>query len=181
MSKQNAEIGFRENVRPADVAAVRDLVAATGFFSAAEVAIAAELVQERLEKGQDSGYEFVFADRGDELLGYSCYGLIPCSTVSWDLYWIAVAPATQGTGLGRRILALTEARIAAAGGTACYAETSGRPQYEPTRAFYLRTGYATGAVFPDFYGPGDAKHVFVKRLAAPGAAPADGPAAAGSP
>ncbi len=165
----NSTDGFtmREDVRPADVEAVRALVAATGFFSAEEVAIAAELVAERLEKGKSSGYEFVLADRGGKLAGYSCYGLIPCSTVSWDLYWIAVAPDTQGTGLGRRILALSEQRIAEAGGLACYAETSGRDQYVSTRAFYERTGYDTGAVFADFYGPGDAKYVFVKRLSAP--------------
>ena len=98
------------------------------------------------------------------LAGYSCYGRIPCSEVSWDLYWIAVAPEQQGSGLGRRILDLTEQRIAAAGGLAVYAETSGRGQYAPTRAFYERCGYATGAVFADFYAAGDAKHVFVKRL-----------------
>ncbi len=174
--KVTGEFTMREQVRPADVGAVHALVAATGFFSDEEVAIAAELVQERLDKGPASGYEFVLADREGELAGYSCYGLIPCSTVSWDLYWIAVAPSTQGTGLGRRILALTEQRIAEAGGLACYAETSGRDQYVSTRAFYERTGYDTGAVFADFYGPGDAKHVFVKRLSAPGAAPAGGPA-----
>ena len=167
MSANTRAFTLRETVAPADVEAVRDLVAATGFFSAEEVAIAAELVAERLEKGRASGYEFVMADRDGRLAGYSCYGLIPCSTVSWDLYWIAVAPDTQGTGLGRRILALTEQRMAEAGGLACYAETSGRAQYEPTRAFYGRTGYDTGAVFPDFYGPGDAKYVFVKRLSAP--------------
>ncbi len=176
MTTTSGDLTFREDARPADVAAVRDLVAATGFFSEVEVAIAAELVAERLQKGPDSGYEFIFADRGDRLLGYACYGLIPCSTVSWDLYWIAVAPDTQGSGLGRRILALVEARIAAAGGTACYAETSGRDQYAPTRAFYARTGYDTGAVFADFYGPGDAKYVFVKRLGAADASPGSAPA-----
>lgn len=167
MSIKTGDIVVREDVRPSDVEAVRDLVAATGFFSAEEVAIAAELIQERLEKGEVSGYRFVLADRGGELAGYACYGLVPCSTVSWDLYWIAVAPSTQGSGLGRRILALTETRIAEAGGLACYAETSGRPLYEPTRAFYERTGYETAAVFADFYGPGDAKYVFVKRLSRP--------------
>ena len=167
MSMTSDGFTLREQVGPADVDAVRALISATGFFSKEEEAIATELVQERLEKGAASGYEFVLADRDGELAGYSCYGLIPCSTVSWDLYWIAVAPTSQGTGLGRRILALTEQRIAEAGGLACYAETSGRPQYAPTRAFYDRTGYATGAVFEDFYGPGDAKYVFVKRLAAP--------------
>ena len=157
-------VHFREEATPADVAAVRDLVAATGFFNAEEIAIAAELVDERLAKGADSGYEFVFVDGEAGLAGYSCYGRIPCSTCSWDLYWIAVAPDRQGDGLGRRLLELTEQRIAAAGGVAVYAETSGRAQYEPTRAFYVRRGYATGAVFDDFYEPGDAKYVFVKSL-----------------
>ena len=164
MNKNTGDVSIREKVRSSDVEAVRALVAATGFFSEEEVAIAAELVQERLEKGAASGYEFVLADREGQLEGYSCYGLVPCSTVSWDLYWIAVAPSTQGSGLGRRILALTEQRIAEAGGLACYAETSGKAQYAPTRAFYDRTGYDTAAVFTDFYGPGDAKYVFVKRL-----------------
>ena len=161
---------LREEVTAGDARQVAQLVAATGFFSAAETAIAAELVRERLARGPDSGYEFVLAERDGRLLGYACYGLVPCSTVSWDLYWIAVAPQRQGGGLGRRLLEVVEARIAAAGGTACYAETSGRDQYAPTRAFYGRAGYETAAVFPDFYGPGDAKHVFVKRLAAAGPA-----------
>lgn len=159
-----ADYTFRENVLPGDIEAVRGIVEATGFFSAEEVTIAAELVQERLDKGAASGYEFIFAEQGGVVKGYSCYGLIPCSTVSWDLYWIAVAPDQQGSGLGRRILKLTEDKIAAAGGLAVYAETSGRPQYVPTRAFYERTGYATGAVFADFYGPGDSKYVFIKRV-----------------
>jgi ribosomal protein S18 acetylase RimI-like enzyme len=157
-------IVLREEVRADDVQAVRNIVDSTGFFSAEEVAIAAELVSERLEKGAESGYEFVMAERDGQLVGYSCYGLIPCSTVSWDLYWIAVSPEGQGGGLGRQILDLTEQRVAGKGGLNLYAETSGRDLYVPTRAFYQSRGYETGAVFLDFYAPGDAKYVFVKRV-----------------
>jgi len=46
---------FRESVQPGDVEAVRRIVEATGFFSAEEVAIAAELVQERLDKVKPAG------------------------------------------------------------------------------------------------------------------------------
>jgi len=159
-----SRILIRETVRPDDVEAVRGLVRATGFFSPEEVDIAAELVSERLEKGPDSGYEFIVAESGGKMQGYSCFGRIPCSIVSWDLYWIAVDCDQQGSGLGRRILDLTELRIAENGGMAVYAETSGRAQYVGTRAFYEKRGYDTGAVFEDFYGPGDAKYVFVKRL-----------------
>jgi len=159
------QIKIRENVRAEDVEAVRGLVQATGFFSAEEVDIAAELVAERLEKGPASGYEFIVAEIDGVMEGYSCFGRIPCSTVSWDLYWIAVNPDQQGSGLGRRILELTEQRIMENDGVAVYAETSGRPQYASTRGFYEKRGYDTGAVFEDFYGRGDAKYVFVKRLA----------------
>jgi D-alanine-D-alanine ligase len=161
-----ADLNLRTEPRPDDVAAVRELVRGTGFFSADEIAIAAELVAERLARGPESGYEFLLAERDGALVGYSCYGLIPCSTVSWDLYWIAVAAAAQGDGLGRRLLALTEERVRQAGGLALYAETSGRAQYQPTRAFYRRCGYQVAAVFEDFYATGDAKYVFVKRLTA---------------
>lgn len=156
---------LRESPHPADVDAVRALVAATGFFRDDEIAIAAELVEERLDRGAASGYEFVLADHGDALVGYACYGLIPCSTVSWDLYWIAVDPDLQGSGLGRRLLATVESRVRAGGGLALYAETSGRPRYRPTRAFYGRAGFAESAVFDDFYARDDDKVVFVKRLA----------------
>jgi GNAT superfamily N-acetyltransferase len=155
----------RDGVQPADMEAVRDLVAATGFFNAEEVGIAAELVAERLQRGLDSGYEFLFAERAGRLLAYSCFGRIPCTLASWDLYWIAVHPDAQGTGLGRRLMQETEKRVHSLGGTAVYAETSGRAQYAPTRAFYTHCGYGTAAVFDDFYAPGDAKHVFVKKLA----------------
>ena len=137
---------------------------ATGFFSEEEIAIAAELATERLEKGAASGYEFLFADDGDRLVGYSCYGLIPCSTVSWDLYWIAVHPDQQGSGLGRRLLRETEARVREAGGLALYAETSGKAQYVSTRAFYEKSGYETAGVFEDFYAVGDAKYTYCRRL-----------------
>jgi len=165
----DAVAGFRAGPRPDDVAKVRALVAATGFFSAEEIAVAAELVEERLARGPASGYEFRFADAAGApagaLAGYSCFGLIALTQASYDLYWIVVAPATQRSGLGRRLLAATEAAVTALGGRKLYAETSSRPLYAPTRGFYRGCGYREAACFADFYAPGDSKVVFEKRLA----------------
>jgi GNAT superfamily N-acetyltransferase len=155
---------FRRTPRPADIAAVRDLVAATGFFSAEEIAVAGELVEERLARGPASGYEFLLADGAEGLAGYSCFGRIALTQASWDLYWIAVAPGGRGQGLGRRLLQASEAAVAAAGGRAVYAETSSRPLYAPTRAFYLACGYREAAHLADFYAPDDGKVIFEKRL-----------------
>lgn len=161
-------IALRAEVRPSDLDTVRRLVRATGFFSEEEEAIALELVEERLLEGEASDYRFLFAERDREVLGYSCYGRIPLTQSSFDLYWIVVDPQAQGNGVGRRLIRATEAAAMEAGSTALYAETSSRPQYAPTRAFYLGCGYAIAAEFPDFYAPGDGKVVFVKQLAMAG-------------
>lgn len=154
---------MRDEVVAADEERVRSLVAATRMFHDDEVDVAAELVRERLEKGDESGYHFLMVeDEAGELVGYACFGPIPCTRSSWDLYWIAVAPSLQGKGVGQRLMRESEKRIAALGGTRVYVDTSGRPDYEPTRAFYERCGYAVGAHLRDFYDIGDGKVVFEK-------------------
>jgi ribosomal protein S18 acetylase RimI-like enzyme len=147
-----------------DVQRVKAIAHATGFFSPAEVAVAAELVEERLAQGSGSGYEFVFAEAAGEVLAYTCFGPIPMTTASWDLYWIAVRPEAQGRGLGRAVLAESEQRARQAGGTRIYVDTSSRPKYEPTRSFYRACGYREVALLEDFYAPADGKVIFCKVL-----------------
>jgi ribosomal protein S18 acetylase RimI-like enzyme len=74
------------------------------------------------------------------------------------------APGSAGRRLGRGLVADVEERIQRAGGLVVFAETSGRAQYAPTLAFYSRCGYEIAAVLNDFYAPGNAKVIFVKRL-----------------
>ena len=50
---------------------------------------------ERLEKGAASGYEFVIAEDDSSMVGYACFGEIPCTVGSYDLYWIVVDPPTN--------------------------------------------------------------------------------------
>jgi len=141
---------------------IRYLVQATGFFAPAEIQVAEELAQERLSRGDASGYHFVMADCGDRLIGYTCYGPIACTLSSFDMYWIAVHPQSQGKGMGRRLIEQTERLIRKSGGTRIYVETSQRPQYDGTRAFYERMDYRREAVVPDFYAPGDGKVIYCK-------------------
>ncbi|HXV24048.1 MAG TPA: GNAT family N-acetyltransferase [Alphaproteobacteria bacterium] len=142
-----------------------EIIGSTGFFTPPEVAIAIELAQERLQKGSASGYFFLFAEDGDgRALGYACYGPVPATQTSYELYWIAVHREHQRGGLGRELLDRVEGAMAAAGGVDVYVETSSRALYRSTQSFYARAGYRLVADFPDFYAPGDGKLVFVKRL-----------------
>ena len=144
---------------------IRRLVQSTGFFSEAEVAIAVELVDERLGKGPASGYHFLLAETRGTLAGYTCYGPVPGTEGSFDLYWIAVDAAFRQRGIGRRLLQRTEDAIRRMGGFQLYAETSSRDQYQPTRTFYLAAGFEQAAFLQDFYRPGDGKLVYAKKLA----------------
>ena len=45
-----------------------------------------------------------------------------------------------------------------------FVETSGTPEYEATRRFYLKNGYDREAVLRDYYRDGDDMVVFRRRL-----------------
>jgi ribosomal protein S18 acetylase RimI-like enzyme len=163
-SSDREDLVFRKDVVPGDVVIVREIVESSGFFHPYEIEVAVELVEERLQKGIDTGYHFLFAQQGEEVLGYSCFGPIACTVGSYDLYWIAVRNHCRGLGIGRDLLARTEREARARGGRRLYVETSSRPLYEPTRQFYLRYEYREEAILSDFYAPGDHKVIFVKVL-----------------
>ena len=157
---------WRTQVQEGDRQAVRELVMATGFFDTAEQEIAVELVDETLARGAESGYRFLFAqdENSGGLLGYACFGQIPATASSYDLYWIVVAPGEQGKGLGATLLRKAEALCREQGGKRMFVDTAGRKQYAPTRAFYERLGYEAAAVLDDFYADGDAKVIYAKSL-----------------
>jgi D-alanine-D-alanine ligase len=157
-------VALRDTVCPGDVQIVRGLVASTGFFAAAEVDVAVELVQEHLARGGASGYFFIFAELRGRTVGYACYGPIACTIGSYDLYWLAVDQALRNCGLGRILVKACEDRVAQLGGRRMYIETAGRELYKPTQAFYQRCGYQVEAVLRDFYSPGDPKIIYSKGL-----------------
>ena len=157
------EIVYREEPLPSDLRRVGEIVASSDFFSKEELEIALELVQERLQKGVSSGYHFLFAERDGRVIGYACFGPIPGTRESYDLYWIAVENELRGSGLGKALLEKTEKKIGELGGRRIYVETSSREQYRPTQAFYSKCGYVKEALLKDFYSPGDDKSIYVKN------------------
>lgn len=165
MNVMDLNITFRQDVRPSDRMTVRKIVEATGYFSGDETDVAVELVEEYLTKGGESGYHFLFAEADGAVIGYACYGPVPATLYSFDIYWMAVCPDFQGRGLGRKLLATCESQIREKGGRRIYMDTSGRAQYEPTRRLYLARGYLQAANLPDYYAPGDAKITYVKVIA----------------
>ncbi len=158
------KIIFRNEVSPKDKANVMEILKSTGFFYDFEIEIAVELVNEHLENGKESGYYFLFAEIDNKTVGYTCYGPIPCTKHSFDLYWIGVHNDFRGKGIGRQLLAESEKRILEMGGKKIFIETSSTQKYYPTRKFYIDNKYMQAALLNDFYSPGDGKHIYEKTL-----------------
>jgi ribosomal protein S18 acetylase RimI-like enzyme len=114
--------------------------------------------------GTASGYFFLFLELDKKVTGYSCFGPIPGTLTSFDLYWIAVHNESRGTGLGKIIMERSEKEITRMNGDRIYVETSSKELYISTRKFYEGCGYMAEAQLKDFYAPGDDKIIYVKNV-----------------
>ncbi len=178
--------------RPEDRQVVLSFLAETGFFQPGEIDIAREVLDAALADGPQGHYQSFVAcvessqlsvpssqsshsesqlstdnrqpTTAPETVGWICYGPTPCTIGTFDIYWIGVAPACQGRGIGRALTVFAEQAIAQRGGRLLVIETSSRETYHPTRQFYLSMGYREAARIADFYGPADHKVVLVKEV-----------------
>jgi ribosomal protein S18 acetylase RimI-like enzyme len=151
-------------LRPEDRDAIFQLLTDTGVFRPEEIEVALELVDAAIEKPEQRDYVFTVAEDDGAVVGYACWGPTPCTRGTWDLYWMAASPSHQGKGLARKLLTRAEEDMASRGCRLCIIETSSLPQYEAARRFYLKHGYLETARIPDFYGPGDARIIYTRKL-----------------
>ena len=162
------ETSLRTIIRPLtrdDDARVLAMTEGTQFFRPEEVPVAMEVFRASVGIGRapDPDYENAGAEVDGVLAGWICWGPTPCTRGTFDLYWIVVDPSSQGQGVGAALVTEMERRVAGRA-RLIVVETGGRPEYEPTRAFYARRGYQVASTVADYYEPGDDLVVFVKRL-----------------
>ena len=149
----------------ADGSKIQDIAARAGVFSQEEVECVEALWEEYLNLGPEQcGYNFIVCRKGEQVLGFACYGPRDLTDGAFDLYWIAVDPVARCNGVGHALLTASEEAARATGGRMLIAETSGTPPYEITRKFYLRMGYQPEATIKDFYTIGDDLFIFIKRI-----------------
>ncbi len=149
---------WRQIPLPTDPDRIRALVKSTGVFNEEEVEVAGQLVDTTVDGSER--YRFLFAERGGEIFGYTCFDRILLSDLSWDLFWIAVSPEMRGTGLALDLMARTAAVVRRKNGRFVFAETSSTAPYAPARGFYRKAGFEETAVFKDFYREGDDKVIY---------------------
>ena len=139
------------------------ILKATGVFKDYEIEIADEVLRESLNPA--SSYRtYCCVDDHQFVIGYVCFGATPCTMGTYDLYWMAVDPARQGSGVGRDLLRFAEERVKQEAARLMIIETSSTPEYDAARKLYQGMGYRQIAILPDFYRPGDSKVIYGKNF-----------------
>jgi ribosomal protein S18 acetylase RimI-like enzyme len=139
----------------------------TQVFTREEIKVAMELIDIVLRDPNQEDYKIdCMADNNDQAIGYICYGPVPMTEGTFDLYWIVVDPRSQGQGIGSKLLHFLEEMIRERRGRMILIDTSSIIQYEKTQKFYFRHGFQEVARVPDYYHPGNDRITFCKRLKA---------------
>ena len=157
------DLTLRE-LRPDDRPAIAGILESSGVFHAAEVAVGLELVEESLNPGPSTDYVWFLAERDGRVVGFACYGPVPLTEGTYDLYWIAVHPDAQGSGVASKLDDAVVEAVRGIGGRWLLAETSSTGPYAAARGFYERRGYCLLGRIEDFYRLGDDRLTFGKRL-----------------
>ncbi|MFA6498242.1 MAG: GNAT family N-acetyltransferase [Desulfurivibrionaceae bacterium] len=147
-----------------DRAQLLRLVEKQDNFTAQEVEVAIEVIDDTLNPAKNDYCIFVAMSEGQGVVGFICYGDIPMTDRRFDLYWVAVDPALGRQGVGRLLLARMEAELRAQGPAKVYVDTSSTPGYDRARGFYEKNGYQVACVLHDFYRDGDGKVIYLKEL-----------------
>jgi ribosomal protein S18 acetylase RimI-like enzyme len=163
-SDEHSGVEIRPMV-PTDRSIIAGLIVSVKQFNQAEVECALELIDVYLTDPQQTDYQIIVAgDSGTQPNAYACWGPVPLTQGTYDLYWIATHPGFRGRGLGRALIESIENAIAESGGRLLVAETSAKKSYEGTIEFYRHLGFEATSHIKDFYDVGDDRLIFVKRL-----------------
>ena len=164
---QRDGLEWRSAVMADDVGRVRSLVGSTGLLQWRRSRHRRRPRHRAPLQGHPLGYHFILAERGSGLVALRLLRPDRRHARLLRSFWIAVAPEEQRKGLGPQVFARAESAMRKAGAKEIYVDTSSSDRYAPTRGFYQRMGFEEDARLPDFYGPGDAKVIYVKQLCPP--------------
>ena len=155
---------IREGLRREDRGPIERILRSSGAFREEEVDVGLELVDETLDPRPETDYLWFVAEKAGAVVGFACYGLVPMTEGTYDLYWVAVHPSVLGTPVAARLEDAVAESVRARGGRWVLAETSSTPPYAAARRFYEKRGYSLVERIPDFYRDGDDRLTFGKRI-----------------
>ena len=139
----------------ADLLTVKEIIETTGLFPS-------EMAAPALHGGSEAERWLVIEDKAP--IGVAYVAPEQMTEGTWNLYLIAVHADRQGSGAGSKLISDIEEMLAGEDQRILLVETSGNEGFEQTRQFYLNKGYTEEARIREFYGEGEDKIVFWKKL-----------------
>lgn len=152
---------------PEDSPSLISMAHASGLFQPKEAETLLGGILQEFHEGQlgENHQIELFEDAGTrEPLGWVYFAPSFKAEGIWDLWWIGVHPDVHGRGIGSQLLAFVEQKVPAKNGRIVIIETSHTPPTHKARSLYEKRGYMKCGQIPDFYGDGDDKIIYAKKL-----------------
>ncbi|MEM9611190.1 MAG: GNAT family N-acetyltransferase [Actinomycetota bacterium] len=149
----------------ADAEQIKQLALDNHMFEPDEAGVFDEMLAGFFDGTLDDD-EWIVLDDGS-VTAAAYYAPEPFADRMWNLYFIAAAPDRHGGGAGTVLIDHLERDLRTRGETVArtlIVDTSSLTDYEAARRFYAARGFVEEARVRDFYGPGDHKVTFWKRL-----------------
>ena len=122
-----------------------------------------DMISDYLSNEKSTDIWFTTIDQGKPIsIGYCAPERLTKGT--YNLYAIAVHKSQQGKGTGKKMIEYIVNELRKKDNRILIVETSGKPEFNLTREFYIKCDFKEQAVIPEFYEKGDDKIVFWKKL-----------------
>jgi ribosomal protein S18 acetylase RimI-like enzyme len=137
------------------------------MFAPGDMAAFDEMLRNHLDGTLGQHRWIVAEDSAGRVAGAAYYAPEPFADRVWNLYFLAVHPQRQRSGIGTTLVSHAWQSLRSAGEQAArvlIVETSSTNDHEAARRLYDREGFEREARVREFYGPGNDKIVFWKSL-----------------
>ena len=151
-------------IQPSETPALVEMARGTEAFKPIEIQALQEVLDDYHAQNAADGHRAVALEEDGTVVGFAYFAEAAMTDRTWSLWWIVVDRAVQARGIGGELLRYVEAAVQAAAGRQLVIETSSLPNYELTRQFYLKYGYAQIAAVKDYYAEADDMLFFCKRM-----------------
>ena len=149
---------------PEDTDAIIGIAVDTNMFAEEDTGILRDMLSNHPTVDHGDNSKIIILEEDGEVIGVAYYEPAPATDRAWYLTMIAVHPEKQADGRGTLLMQNVEDALIAAGQRMLLVNTSGTPDYDRTRSFYLRCGYEQVAHIRDYWSAGDDLIVFCKIL-----------------
>jgi len=147
------------SVRSDDLPSLIDVVDTSGLFPGQ---ILTDMIGSNLSD-ENSQHHWLTYEMGKPI-AVAYFAPEEMTSGTWNLYLIAVHKDHQGSGIGAQLMNHVESFLKSKGERILIVETSDLEEFKLTRKFYDGLNYGREAHIRDFYGEGEGKVVFLKKL-----------------